>query len=208
MDVGKLGSNIINSYDIDKNLKPIEPINKNGPMDVSTYMGLLSKKFSSHQVSAGVVTSSSIPSGNSTITIAPNVLKAMAEDPEVAAKYEGFLSDCMKLEPQFNRMCAARGMEVVSSGTFINPDGTTGGYSVTQTKGGSDNKKTELHSLDTILEKAKARRAAQAKRQTEIEKDRALSKQIESEFNFTNRSGTDTQWIKDSAGGNGIDCYV
>ena len=208
MDVGKLGSNIINSYDVNKQLKVPEPINQNGPMEVSTYMGLLQKKFSGYQVGTGVIACGSIPAGNRTITIAPNVLKAMAEDPEVAVKYEGFLTDCTKLEAQFNQLHAACGREVVASGIFINPDGTTGGYTVTQTKGGGDDKKTSLRSLDDILEKAKQRHAEYVKQQKEIKETRALKNQVESHDKANGEVDTGIHSFLDVMQTNRIDWYT
>ena len=177
MDVAKLGANIINSSDINKTRRP-DPVNKDGPMDVAAYLGALQKKFPDYKVGAGTVTRNNIPSGRLTMTIAPNILKAMAEDPDVAAKYEEFLADYERTAPQFERMQAAQGHETVARGVFINSDGTTGCYIVGQPADGGG-RRTEMSPLDEMLKKVVERRAAQAEQQKKLQEARQAKREAE-----------------------------
>ncbi|MCL2000042.1 MAG: DUF6033 family protein [Planctomycetes bacterium] len=134
----------------------------------------------SYRIGVGVVSQNNVPSGNRTITIAPNILKAMAKDPEVATKYEEFLADYERTAIQFDRMRAARGQETLARGVFINPDGTCGCYVSGQDKGGG-NQWTEFNSLAELLEKAVERRAVQAEQREKLREAQQTKKQTEQE---------------------------
>lgn len=185
MEIGKLGVNIINSSDLDKSVKPPEPINKDGLMEVGAYLEALQNKTPGYRLGVGVVSQGNIPGGSRSITIAPNVLRAMAADPEVAVKYEELISDYMKSAPQFERMRAAMGQETVAAGMFINADGTAGCYIMTRPKDASGNRegseRTILQSLEEMLEKSRKRRELQMKHLEELQEVREARKQAERE---------------------------
>lgn len=72
--------------------------------------------------------------GTRNISIAPNILQQMAEDPEKRMEYEALIYDCNDF--QKNRPQSIGGMKIKASGFIIDKDGGLRSWSISESDGG------------------------------------------------------------------------
>ncbi|MDE7300089.1 MAG: hypothetical protein K2N94_14935 [Lachnospiraceae bacterium] len=113
--------------------------------------------------------------GKNNIGIAPNILREMENDPEKRLEYEALIYDCNEVIKNMPDK-TQNGSTIKSFGFIINPDGSLGGWSISESGGNTNRSRYSLDKdkkdswLDKILEK---------KEQKKIEEKRIEKKKIE-----------------------------
>ena len=118
--------------------------------------------------------------GKNNIGIAPNILREMENDPEKRLEYEALIYDCNEVIKNMPDK-TQNGTTIKSFGFIINPDGSLGAWSISESGGNTNRSRYSLDKnkkdswLDKILEK-KEQKKIEEKR---IEKKRIEEKRIE-----------------------------
>lgn len=113
--------------------------------------------------------------GTNNITIAPDILRKMENDPEARLEYEALIYDCAELLK--NEPIKQGDSTIIARGFVINEDGSLSGWSVGQTGGGEKTKTYKKVKKDEVkerLEKIREKKAEEKK----IEK-KAVEKKTE-----------------------------
>ena len=108
--------------------------------------------------------------GTNNISISPNILRQMEQDPEKRLEYEALIYDCVEVQ----KSGVSKGANVIASGFIINPDGSLGAWSISksggeklrrQTKLDKKDKKSWTEKLHEMQKEKKVRQKEQRKRQ-------------------------------------------
>lgn len=111
--------------------------------------------------------------GTNNITIAPNILRKMENDPEARLEYEALIYDCTKLLK--NEPVKQGDSTIIARGFVINEDGSLSGWSVGQTGGGEKTKTYKKVKKDEVKERLEKIREKKAEKK-KIEKKAAEEK--------------------------------
>ncbi len=111
--------------------------------------------------------------GTNNITIAPNILRKMENDPEARLEYEALIYDCIKLLK--NEPVKQGDSTIIARGFVINEDGSLSGWSVGQTGGGEKTKTYKKVKKDEVKERLEKIREKKAEKK-KIEKKAAEEK--------------------------------
>lgn len=117
--------------------------------------------------------------GTNNISIAPNILKKMENDPEARLEYEALIYDCanfLKNEPtkHGNSTTIARGF-------IITEDGGLRGWSISQVDGGEKRKtykKVEKDELKESLKKIREKKATEKKNAAKLAEKKLAKKKL------------------------------
>lgn len=90
----------------------------------------LSDMFPDSNIKAG--TGSFQGKGTNNISIAPNILKQMQDDPEKRLEYEALIYDCNRLQRSFSGQFSMSGIELVARGFTIDSDGKLSSWAITK----------------------------------------------------------------------------
>lgn len=121
--------------------------------------------------------------GKNNISIAPNILKEMENDPDKRMEYEALIYDCNQviknmLDKTYN------GATIKSFGFMINADGSLSGWSVSESGGDTNRNRYSLDKnkkdswYDKILEKKKQKKIEEKK----LEEKRQVKKEEQTEL--------------------------
>ncbi|MCM1272641.1 MAG: DUF6033 family protein [Clostridium sp.] len=116
--------------------------------------------------------------GTKNIAISPTILRKMQEDPDARVEYEALIYDCV--QGLRNEPLQHGAFTTVARGVIINPDGTCGGWSISQS--GNDTKKTyrktDAKELQERIKKQKEKKAKaeKAKKDTYEKSDTTAKK--------------------------------
>lgn len=128
--------------------------------------------------------------GTNNISISPNILRQMEQDPEKRLEYEALIYDCVQVQ----KSGAFKDSSVIASGFIINADGSLGGWSISrsggekvrhQTKLDKKDKKSWAEKLCEMQKEKKAKRKEEQQKQSE----RAEDKKQETARNTADREG-------------------
>lgn len=108
--------------------------------------------------------------GKNNISIAPNILKQMENDPDKRLEYEALIYDCNQVIKNMPDK-TQNGATIKSFGFIIHADGSLSGWSVSESGGDTSRSRYALDKnkkdswLDKILEKKKQKKAEEKKLQ-------------------------------------------
>lgn len=128
--------------------------------------------------------------GYKNISIAPNILKEMENDPEKRMEYEALIYDCVKFQEQFAQTAKQRGIK--SCGFVIGADGGLRMWGISEAKSGGKRAQVSLNKQDKsswskkLLEKIKEKKAeqkagkasAERKEKEEEDKEQKMSSSV------------------------------
>ena len=118
--------------------------------------------------------------GTNNISIAPNILRKMENDPEARLEYEALIYDCaecLKNEPTKHGNST-----IIARGFIINEDGSLGGWSISQVDGGKKAKtykKVEKDELKERLKKIREKKATEKKKAEKVAEKKIAEKAAE-----------------------------
>lgn len=107
--------------------------NNDSIKNASEMLSHLASKFPDMKFSTATGKAAMGGTGTNNIAIAPNILREMAENPEKRIEYEALIYDFQ--EVMKNAPSTIHGSKVIAAGSFINEDGSVGGWSMTQNYG-------------------------------------------------------------------------
>lgn len=122
--------------------------------------------------------------GKNNISIAPNILKQMENDPDKRLEYEALIYDCnqvIKTMPDKTQ----NGATIKSFGFIIHADGSLSGWSVSESGGDTNRNRYSLDKnkkdswLDKILEKKKQKKIEEKKLEEKLEIKREEQQEIQ-----------------------------
>lgn len=114
--------------------------------------------------------------GTNNISIAPNILRKMENDPEARLEYEALIYDCAELLK--NEPTKQGDSTIIARGFIIEEDGSLRGWSVGQSGGGGKAKTYRKVKKDEIKERLEKIREKKAEKK-KIEKKAAEKKEAE-----------------------------
>ncbi|MDE5926029.1 MAG: hypothetical protein K2N75_05630 [Helicobacter sp.] len=129
--------------------KESENTDSNNP-NANSLLSELAKKYSNFKFNANT------QQGLNNLSIAPNILQEMAQDPKVREKYEALIYDINELAKNPLRKNLLGG-EIEASGFVINADGSVSGWSISRSKSES-NEKSYIEKMLEELEKIRKER--------------------------------------------------
>lgn len=100
-----------------------------------TMLSKLKDKFSGINIKVGTAPYNG--KGLNNMSIAPNILREMENNPEKRLEYEALMYDCESLVGSMANRTLPNGSKMVSFGFVLNSDGTLGSWSIGKS-GGSD----------------------------------------------------------------------
>lgn len=121
--------------------------------------------------------------GKNNISIAPNILKEMENDPDKRLEYEALIYDCNQVIKNMPDK-TPNGATIKSFGFMINADGSLGGWSISESGGNTNRSRYSLDKnkkdswLDKILEKKKQKKIEEKK----LEEKRQIKKEEQVEL--------------------------
>lgn len=121
--------------------------------------------------------------GKNNISIAPNILKEMENDPEKRLEYEALIYDCNDVIKNMPDK-TPNGATIKSFGFMINSDGSLGAWSISESGGNTNRNRYSLDKnkkdswLDKILEKKKQKKIEEKK----TEEKRTMKKKEQAEL--------------------------
>lgn len=108
--------------------------------------------------------------GVKNIQIAPNILNQMKNDPEKRLEYEALIYDCATGIDMLNR--SGGGFHTKAAGFIINPDGSLGAWSISESDNGGTKRKNRFK-----LDKNKKETWAETIRKKQLEKRKKAKKE-------------------------------
>lgn len=117
--------------------------------------------------------------GTNNISIAPNILKKMENDPEARLEYEALIYDCV--ECLKNEPTKHGNSTTIARGFIITEDGGLRGWSISQVDGGEKTKtykKVEKDELKESLKKIREKKAAEKKATEKKNAEKAAEKKL------------------------------
>lgn len=121
--------------------------------------------------------------GKNNISIAPNILKEMENDPDKRMEYEALIYDCNQVIKNMPDK-TYNGATIKSFGFMINADGSLSGWSVSESGGDTNRNRYSLDKnkkdswYDKILEKKKQKKIEEKK----LEEKRQVKKEEQTEL--------------------------
>lgn len=143
-------------------------------------LAYLSRKYSNYSFVSANYTKGMQYGSISTVNvvISPQFLAKMANDSELEAEYEGYLSDMKKLDEQEDAMRAGTGWSTVARGWVIDKDGGISKWGISK----KDDGKTFLQKMSENAEKIRKQNEEKKKEKAELAEKRELSKEEKTEL--------------------------
>ncbi|MBO5063707.1 MAG: hypothetical protein J6C08_04275 [Campylobacter sp.] len=107
--------------------------------------------------------------GLNNITIAPNILRQMVDDPQKRLEYEALIYDINELAKKDTGR-TPNGDKIIASGYMINADGTAGMWIISQSQGD----KNEPTLMERLLDELNKRIKSNKERQIQLENSQDL----------------------------------
>lgn len=147
--------------------------------------------------------------GTNNISIAPNILRKMENDPEARLEYEALIYDCAELLK--NEPTKHGNSTTIARGFIIGEDGGLRMWSISQSGGGErtkDCKKVQKDELKERLEKIRKKKAEKKKIEKKIEKKKAEQEAAEQKAAEKQTIGMNVAQTLEQSEGHTIDMKV
>lgn len=157
----------------------------------SSVLDKLSQKYPDIQF--GIGTKPFSGTGKNNISIAPNILKEMENNPDKRLEYEALIYDCNQAIKNMPDK-TPNGSTIKSFGFIINSDGSLGAWSISESGGDTKRNRYSLDKnkkdswLDEILEKRKQKKIEDKKKIKAEEQEKLQEKLIETAESAKNRT--------------------
>lgn len=147
--------------------------------------------------------------GTNNISIAPNILRKMENDPEARLEYEALIYDCAELLK--NEPTKHGDSTIIARGFIIGEDGGLRMWGISQSGGGErikDCKKVQKDELKERLEKIRKKKAEKKKIEKKVEKKKAEQEAAEQKAAEKQTIGMNVAQTLEQSEGHTIDMKV
>ncbi len=162
----------------------------NGEYNQSQYLKELNERVNANVIAGAWNGKSQFGSGDrTTVMVHPDFLRKMHDDPALGEEYEGAINGIAEYQDKARKQLESQGIEITSSGTYIDENGEMSGYTVVTTGGGgdkemarTDKKKTAKELMEELQEKIMEKREAEKTQAKEL-----ASESIDASFQVINK---------------------
>lgn len=148
----------------------------------------LKERYPSFDIATGTVNQSSISSkkGFQGVTINPAYLAKAENDEKEAQKLDEMLSGVETAQKWKEKVLGSKGLELISSGFFIDANGNMGSYSVVKSKNTMfDGIAKQAEDMNEKLKERKEEKATEQKKAEKLKEEKLLTKSEEKEFELS-----------------------
>lgn len=112
------------------------------------------------------------------VSVSPQFLAKMENEPELEKEYEGYFADMQKLDAQEDRLQAAKGWHVAARGWAIDKDGGISKWGIVE----KDNRKSHLQTMSENAEKIRKQNEEKKQEKVKIEEKCQASRKEKEEL--------------------------
>ncbi len=163
----------------------------NGEYNQSEYLKGLNERVNANVIAGAWNGKSQFGSGDrTTVMVHPDFLRKMHDDPALGEEYEGAINGIAEYEDKARKQLQSQGIEITSSGTYIDENGEMSSYAVATTGNGgdkkemarTDKKKTAKELMEELQEQIMEKREAE-----KIQAKKVASESIDASFQIINK---------------------